>query len=70
MGGNSSNTMGDSEAAYLNLLFNAPAGTVSNQHDDNHHERKDNRAGGNHEPSLQSYFSGEPGHSALSFDNH
>jgi hypothetical protein len=60
--------VGDSEAAYLDLLFNAPAGTVSNQHDDNHHERKNNRTSGKHEPDFEAYFAGKPGHSALSVD--
>jgi len=69
LSGNSSNTVGDSKAAYLYLLFNAPTGTVSNQHNDNYHQRKDNRAGGNHEPGLEAYFAGEPGHSIVSFDD-
>jgi hypothetical protein len=43
-------------------LFNASAKTVPNQHNDNYHQRQDNRAGGNHEPGFKAYFAGEPGH--------
>jgi hypothetical protein len=60
--------LGYSEAAYFDLLFNASAKTVSNEHNDNYHQRHDNRTAGNHESGFEAYFAKEPGHSALSVD--